>query len=169
MKRVIRENVFESNSSSCHSLAFSKDSLLQPCYMEVNDNNKITVELGEFGWGYDEYTDWRTKLSYLLTMCAECTEAITEEGFYESEEFKEINDAIAEYCHCDGVVIVGADFKTGKLTWKDKEETYLDFDGYIDHQSQFPSIKEFLDYYHTDIVNFIFDEGIKLVIDNDNY
>lgn len=166
MKRVVRENVFESNSSSCHSLAFSKDSLLQPCCMEVNDDNKIAVELGEFGWGYDAYTDQYNKLSYLLTMCIECTEAVTEEEFYESEEFKKINDTIAEYCHCDGIIIVHSGLHTRK-DWDGKD--YLDFDGYIDHQSMYVSVDAFLDDYHTDIINFVFNPGVMLIIDNDNH
>ena len=70
MKRQIRRKVFETNSSSMHSLTVEKLGVTE--YLHVDEvENKVIVNYGEFGWGYDEYTDPETKLSYLITMLAQ--------------------------------------------------------------------------------------------------
>lgn len=164
MKRQIRRSVFETNSSSMHSLSITSG-VIEPNHMSVNDEDKIEVELGEFGWGYDCYTDQLNKLSYLMTMCTGTCGATTEEGFYESESFKKIEDAIREYCGCSGIEIVNANFHTDE--WSGGK--YLDYDGYIDHQSMYNSVDDFLADYNTDIIEFVFNPNVKLIIDNDNH
>lgn len=145
MKRQVRRKVFETNSSSMHSLTVEKLGVTE--YLHVDEvENKVIVNYGEFGWGYDEYTDPETKLSYLITMLAQyaCGD------IYDTDEFKEINDIVANRCECDGVLI-------------DKS-----YDGYVDHQSV-EDIDSLMDEYGCTIEEFIFDKGIKLVIDNDNH
>lgn len=61
MKRVIRENVFESNSSSCHAICVSKDRV----DMDKVDVKMIRFTHGEFGWENDEYDGGYCKASYL--------------------------------------------------------------------------------------------------------
>lgn len=66
MKMTVRRGVFESNSSSTHTVAvanfeYSIDDAL---------NLKEHISVGEFGWGYDEYNDSINKLSYFLTYAA---------------------------------------------------------------------------------------------------
>ena len=50
MKQIIRNQTFETNSSSMHSL----------CLLNTNnrshDIKDISVDFGEYGWGYDELT-----------------------------------------------------------------------------------------------------------------
>lgn len=70
----------------------------------------------------------------------------------EIEDYQYINNLIKTACKCDGI--------------------YVDsFNGYIDHQSyeDYRSISDFLDDWGTDLVNFIFNPNITLIIDNDNH
>lgn len=145
MKRQIRRKVFETNSSSMHSLTVEKLGVTE--YLHVDEvENKVIVNYGEFGWGYDEYTDPETKLSYLITMLAQ----YSCDDIYDTDEFKEINDIVAQRCECDGILI---------------DESYS---GYVDHQSV-DNINSLMDEYGCTIEEFVFDKGIKLIIDNDNH
>lgn len=60
--RKIRYGIFESNSSSSHSLSFS------PNMKEDNvayDKNTLTLGFGEYGWVYEELVTWQDKADYL--------------------------------------------------------------------------------------------------------
>ena len=147
MKRQVRRNVFETNSSSMHSLSIAKRGVTE--YLHVDEcTNKVVTEFGEFGWGYDEYNDPETKLSYLVTMIGESRNCYSIEEVYETNDFKKINDVVSARCECDGIEIKNVD-------------------GYIDHQS-IDTIDNLLKEYNCTIEEFIFDKGITLVIDNDN-
>lgn len=62
MKTTVRANTFETNSSSVHSLVFSKDyDKMQPGEIGA------TVRCGEYGWDEEEYYSPCEKLSYLWT------------------------------------------------------------------------------------------------------
>lgn len=65
MKKLIRKSVFETNSSSCHSISlasFDKEFVIDTIYPD--QFGKIYVEGGEFGWHWERYNDAKTKLSY---------------------------------------------------------------------------------------------------------
>ena len=135
---------FETNSSSCHGLMVKAKEDIDESYLRVRSDGCIHSQLGEFGWGYDRYDNQETKLSYALTMVAES------EGFNEeSEGFKMISDLIKEKTGCDLVI-----------------DSYC---GYIDHQSCYPSLKDFLDDWGISLERFIFDGDVELIIDNDNH
>ena len=147
MKRQVRRNVFETNSSSMHSLSIAKRGVTEYLHVDEYTNNVVT-EFGEFGWGYDEYNDPETKLSYLVTMIGESHNCYSIEEIYEINDFKKINDIVSVRCECDGIEIKNVD-------------------GYIDHQS-IDTIDNLMKEYNCTIEEFIFDKGITLVIDNDN-
>lgn len=70
MKQTVRSNVFETNSSSIHSLALCKE----PLFEEPVDLKEYTAEIGtdgEFGWGLEYITDPIAKLKYLYLMAME--------------------------------------------------------------------------------------------------
>ena len=162
--KQIRRNVFETNSSSMHSVVIHKSDTSDMLYPSDRDNY-VHTRFDEFGWDYDgeygPFYDAETKLSYLVTMMAENTgncpwcengdiDAIYDELMTENDEFVELNEIIKRRCDCDGV-------------WIDLSE------GYIDHQSMYPSVHAFLEDYCLDSMeDFIFDSGIGLIIDNDN-
>jgi hypothetical protein len=163
MKKV-RRSVFETNSSSTHSVSIRKGDV-RDSYLTVNpDDNKVHVELGEYGWGYESLRSQSERLSYLCTMLmmteARSIKAI--EDIFETDGFKQINNLIAEKCNCDGIYL---DDEIQIKDWG------IDINGYIDHQSceDYSNIQDFLNEYNTDIENFIFNDGVTVIIDNDNH
>lgn len=176
MKRQIRKNVFETNSSSTHSVSISnrnsfyydKDCLKN--YIEWD--NKVHVEFGEFGWEREYYYSPYSKLQYIVTMLAETEgrKITAADELFETNGFKLINDAVATYCNCDGIWI-DSEIKMNSYEWGGKIESYLSHNGYIDHQSyeDYNSVQDFLDDYNIDITKFIFDEGVCVITDNDNH
>lgn len=143
----IRKNVFETNSSSVHSLAISTDGL-EKCKLKIHKDGFIHTDYGEFGKNYNLYQSQSEKLSYLAT-CAYYIEDddYDVENVNNSYFWKRISDAIVKYVpECIGVKILG------------KEEPY------IDHQSipDYDGIN-FIDTYDEDeIINFIFNKNIWL-------
>ena len=60
-KIQIRKNVFETNSSSTHSICISKKPV------QINTNNPVGFYLGEYGWGNGTYR--ATDYLYTAIMC----------------------------------------------------------------------------------------------------
>ena len=155
----IRKGVFETNSSSTHSITFSGKEL-EENKMEIDYDGYIHAKFGEFGWEVRSYYDQETKLSYLLTMAMHLNDfyiwcGSTEknereiEEFMKTEDFERISNAVGEYAHCNGIII---DYG----------------EGYIDHQSrEYGCLDEFLYDCGTDIINFVFGDAI-VNTDNDN-
>lgn len=160
--RQIRRGVFETNSSSTHSVTVDHNKGLSPNYLYVSEDGYVHAEFDEFGWEVWDYTDQETRLNYLLTM-ARCLNG--NNGWYDEKEkkkglkkfvktndFERISKVVAEYANCNGV-------------WIDNS------DGYIDHQSyeDYDKLDDFLKEYNTDIEEFIFGAGVVLHTDNDNH
>lgn len=59
MKRQIRQDCFETNSSSTHAICISKG--------DYCPRNHIDFKFGEFGWEMAEYYSLENKASYLIT------------------------------------------------------------------------------------------------------
>ena len=188
MKKQIRTGVFETNSSSCHSLSINRTSkadynkdILKHCIWD--DDNKLHVGFEQFGWGYETYNDPLYKLEYALTMVLE-TECHNIDNFYETKGFKLIDEFVKDTLECDGVVIddeitkeeyqptkwdkekkeLVADLSRPKVTW-------LSSDGYIDHQSSenYSCLQDYLDDWDVTLEDFVLNPGITLIIDNDNH
>jgi hypothetical protein len=66
-----RQSVFETNSSSSHSITISnnRESLARP-----PGDDTITLTGGQFGWGVDYYYDFLTKANYVAQDQASCPE-----------------------------------------------------------------------------------------------
>ena len=62
--RIIRENVFESNSSSMHTVSVRGERDVR--WTSINDNSVISVELDEYGWSGPTLYTFIEKLEYLL-------------------------------------------------------------------------------------------------------
>ena len=68
--KIVRNKVFETNSSSTHSITVP---------LQKDDNNiqlkglVITIPLGEFGWEYGIYNDITSRLSYIYTAICQRT------------------------------------------------------------------------------------------------
>lgn len=171
--KIVRPNVFETNSSSSHSLSIRKGKLEKSNLRVSSVDNKVHVEFGEFGWEVETYDSQEDKLSYLCTMLIETEgrKLNKVEDFYETKGYLAINEAISSYCNCKGICI---DSNIELMSYPRSDGStyfYLSHDGYIDHQSHedYSSVQEFLDDYSTDIINFVFNDGVSVRTDNDNH
>lgn len=159
--KLIRNGVFETNSSSAHSLAYGTSKIIRgsswgspnetdlsnPMYRldKVPDhyrNYTFYEWLGEFGWGYDVLTTPQEKFSYLLTQMADTSEELHESTDYET--IKEmVEDIGCEIVRCN------------------------DQDGYVDHES-YGIVKPSLFKSKKDLITYLFNDNIRVYIENDN-
>lgn len=61
----IRKSVFETNSSSTHSISISSHGDIE--LVTPDDEGNINVDIGQFGWEEEIHSDFATKASYLAT------------------------------------------------------------------------------------------------------
>lgn len=63
-KIKIRKSVFETNSSSTHSMHIDSKTMLMDTSLLPNENGEIVLTGGEFGWEWQRYNDALTKANY---------------------------------------------------------------------------------------------------------
>lgn len=150
---VTRHAVFETNSSSTHSICLGQGEVVKDTL--PMDGDQVFIYPGEFGWEEYTYRDARTKASYALTWATSAEgygvgkteawlqmlrEVILEETGAASVDFRKLSD----------------DFKPL---------------GYIDHQSiegdGGPGGEAFAS--KESLANFIFNSDSILRTDNDNH
>lgn len=157
----IRNGVFETNSSSSHSISFTRTHRRNYHFYNINDENKIVVKLGEYGWGYDTLTSPDEKLSYILTMIAQSVlerwnlNKVSAENIQADFQFQDIEKLILDNTEYKGIVL--------------DKDVYNGGDFYIDHQSFYMDYRYFLDDYKVTLENYLFDNSVIVIIDNDNY
>lgn len=160
----IRRHVFETNSSSSHSVSYSNNATA-PLNLEVmkrsldsRGTGVIVGTFGEYGWGYECLNSFDEKLSYALTSIRYFDNGITEnaEQLMQTNSFQWINEVLQESVGLTLVLGGSNDL------------------GYIDHQSSttlsdydFMSHNE--DEFKAGIRNLLFNESICIIIDNDNH
>lgn len=66
-KLKIRQNIFETNSSSTHSVSFNRWIPGRSGRLDPGPDGKIHVTGGEFGWEWGAYNDSETKVNYYFT------------------------------------------------------------------------------------------------------
>ncbi len=164
--KLIRNSVFETNSSSAHSLSYGTSKVVRgggwglppdesdfsnPLYylkeipMKYKDYT-LYEELGEYGWYGDDLTTPQEKFSYLLTGLGECIPFVREHPFY--TQIEEWLDKLDVRFH-----------KAWHYTYGD--------DGYIDHQSEYivnPSLFKTKE----DLITYLFNDDLIIHIENDN-
>ena len=148
MKKNIRYKVWETNSSSVHSLYIDHTGL-QKNHLK-RKNGYVIADFGQFGKEYNLYMDQNNKLSYLLTEIFYIKHY--SEDIEDTYEFEKLEDAIKDY---DSTV------KGIKILKKVEPE--------IDHQSQ-PKYSEsrFVNYWDkSSIQNFLFNKYIGFTTDCD--
>lgn len=154
--KQIRRGVFETNSSSSHSLAYSKKDRGYDYNLSVDDNGVLTIPFGEFGWGPQILSTPMEKLSYYIT-------DNLSNKFYGEKYSKNIEDEIYEDTKIEHLIRV---IKKNCPNVKDVRFQPIDSNwsslGYVDHQSGGTSNEE------CDVKKLIFDNSIIIVIDNDN-
>ena len=70
--KQIRQDTFETNSSSSHSITISNKGHFDANALPIVEyykgaKNCVVLTGGEFGWGYEEFDDALTKANYLAT------------------------------------------------------------------------------------------------------
>lgn len=147
MRKQIRHNVFETNSSSVHSLVYANGNL-EPSELNMDGLGVIHISLGDFGKSYHVYKRQSEKLSYLLTCVyylADCDAG----NIYSHFEFDKIQRAICSYTGARAIEI-------------DNSE------GYIDHQSVPYDEISIIDTNHqNEIINYVFNKDVWLETDCD--
>jgi len=181
--KQIRKKVFETNSSSCHSVTYVENSV-KPISWEkikkhIDEDGALICELGKFGWEIKSYDDPYDKINYLLTMIADNNDSypytLTYSKFYELKEVQDVFETIKNK-------LLGCDDKEVKelfsgwiiLTpnkYDDNDDRLIgdEVDFYIDHQSMHDSIYDFLECNGTDLESFLFSTHYVLKTDNDNH
>lgn len=139
----IRRNVFETNSSSSHSITINNDALVSNEIPIVEDweicdgEPTMLVELDGF-CSWCDHESQMEKLAYLIMQIAYILDLeyangwygskedieVAREKLYESDEFKELEDIICDYAGCKHIRL--------------REDT----EGYIDHDSVVEDIHE---------------------------
>lgn len=116
MRLQIRTKVFETNSSSVHSLTFDPSGL-ELNKMSMDKDGYILASFGEFGKNTETYSSQADKLSYLLTCLYYSCAHFDAEEVVNTYGFSLIERALQKYTGCNGIRIIG------------------DIEPYIDHQS----------------------------------
>jgi hypothetical protein len=151
--KQIRRNVFETNSSSTHSVSIAEYNL-EPSHLDIVEYDErcdyrpgiIVDTVGFCGW-YDHETQ-SDKLAYLMQQVAYIngysdifwsSENLEERlaDYYDCDDFKELEEQVCEY--------------TGAKCLR-----FGSLDGYIDHDSVVYDIYELKDEVNNDYINFIF-------------
>jgi len=143
MKTIIRQSVFETNSSSTHSISISEKGDFLTIHPESDGN--IYLNGGEFGWEIEQYRDPLTKANYC---------AVDNAG--NEERIEMLKRVIKEHTKANEVII-----NANTEDWNSK------YHSYIDHQSNGTSEDAFES--EETLKNFIFRRGSVLYTDNDNH
>lgn len=160
-----RRNIFETNSSSCHSLSVSNtDPQTTKQYIEkykkIYSGTQVHMNFGEYGFGPDELHGFIEKLRYMLTMIA-----THHGGNYGTAQIETLKNVKEHKVFNLLIQIIknelNADFIT-TLPWSDS----INF-GYVDHDST--GILDHLLYeseeQYEKIVEYLFNDEIIVNID----
>lgn len=176
--KVTRSSVFETNSSSSHSLTIcDKGKLSIPTYLDF--------VCGEFGWEHEKWYDSQSKLSYVLTGVQYAVRSMfpkmpvnenRDASFYKSDAYKNWME------QCDAIVKSNVYISWIKDVLKGLNIEYYPEDigsdseyfrfGYIDHQSTDLIYNIFSKdecEFKTNFINFVFNPSSYLETDNDNH
>lgn len=150
----IRKNVFETNSSSTHSVAMSSEDRGYSHEMPVDENGTLYIQLGEYGWGPDILYTPYDKLCYVMSYLSQSYSSVEE--FAEDAETGDISHMVGEIgCH------LKEDCGVSSIVIKKSDDSWGDGLGYIDHQSVGSLYSE-------DLIDLIFNNSKIILIDNDN-
>lgn len=146
----IRHAVFETNSSSTHSISISRN-MKTLDFLPVEDG-VVTIYGMEFGWDEDEFWDAPTKASYAMLYAHEWSTG--------DAHIHILTDVIKAQTGCTEVIYAYDDGTPEKdeYPW-----------GYIDHQSAEDGRLDYL-FADTETLRlFIFNPDSMLRTDNDNH
>ncbi len=150
----VRNGVFETNSSSCHSIVIKKGGgetpdKIDPDWRVYDDGDLYIYEDNiEFSRSpFDVLCDWYHKMCYAIAS-------------YEEEGFDRIESLVIK--HVNKVKFIRL-----PLTWNDENQP-VPYYGYVDHQS-LGLLENFLRKNNVTLEDFIFNDKYIVIIDGDEY
>lgn len=180
--KVIRNGVFETNSSSSHSISIKRNTKgVYDTYLPLNNRGLFELTFGDnynFGWGYATYNSLPAKLNYLACMAFETYSRLLRKNgrkpMTNYQEVMRIKDIVKLSKLMEktipgfrGFIVYSAVF--GQYTYEGSDGSIYLTES-IDHQSweDYANIDEFLKSNKITIENFLFNPKVKLIITNDN-
>ncbi len=149
--KTIRQSVFETNSSSTHSVTIATGydtSKMKGNYKDVD----FVVQRGEFGWETYTHSDFYTKLEYAYTLAAPHYWDSRDNG-----DYLEVTEDNRELTMLEKVL--QEELSPNSILFKNN-------DGYVDHQSQDNILDIFMT--ETTLKEFLFNGGSEIETGNDN-
>lgn len=144
--KLIRNNTFETNSSSTHAIGVPKKS-------NYKKLSHVDFKWGEFGWEYKVYYDTFSKASYLYTMIR----------YFDGDYIPEFNKA-GEY-----ISKIRQYLDEERITYKFEEASDSTWgDGYVDHGAYSPEVIEGILKSKESFLTYLFDERAYVSTGNDN-
>lgn len=143
----VRQNVFETNSSSMHSICIAKQN-------NYDIPSTLHFGFGEFGWENRILYSTEAKASYLYTALLDFVDSDHKDEFedYKNYIYKTLGD---NGCDCDF-----ADVHYDKYGWCD--------DGYIDHGYELREWIYMLRHSPKKLLRFLFSPDSFIITGNDN-
>lgn len=155
--KVIRKSVFETNSSSAHTLCLTTDYRTK---LDLNiKDNVLTVELGEYGQQKRRLTTPQEKLNYIFTLAHN---QYSDNYCIEQDELDDVLKKLHE--NTDYKLFVY--WLSDTLNIKTVEYKMSDSCAYVDHQS---CSEKAVKYYTTNWLNIISNPNVIIVIRSDCY
>lgn len=152
MKKQIRKSIFETNSSSTHSIVIGNNG--EDIY--ANLPKKLEFHGDEFGWEHKLYTDTQSKADYLFTSLI-----YTETPLEYKERIKNILakwDIEAEFDE-----IVEKRYESGYICYEIKDNFC-----YVDHGNGNKDLVKELCEDEVKLMNYLFSDGSYVETSNDN-
>ena len=144
--KTIRKSIFETNSSSTHTLVITNSDIL-------NLQDSLSFKFGEFGWEFEEYSTPEERASYMWTYF------VYEYYDYDKKSYEkayEWRDKIIDILESKGIECYFDDPET--------EDT-----GYIDHGFELKGLfEDMIDNDNAQLMRYLFGSGTAIYTGNDN-
>lgn len=148
----IRKGVFETNSSSTHSICVAKD-------MDIIIPTHLHLQFGEFGWEYDRLDCTVGKASYLYTGIQYLGDKTVMERYWNN---------LVQTLESKGVEVTREDPIYRESTYGDTTYTYVDNGGYVDHGGELREFIEDVMSNEDKLLNYLFSPMSFILTGNDN-
>lgn len=181
--KSIRNNVFETNSSSMHSISVKRNKSGHYDYrLELKKSGNFILTFGcfyEFGWGPARYNDLQAKLNYLACIAVETFNAnaryrhrkpiTTPEEICQISDMKKLQKILREKVKDFRQFEILNDFLY-YVDYEGVETPYYEPARSVDHQSweDYKGLNDWAKQNNITLENFLFNPCVELFISNDN-
>lgn len=149
MKKQIRQGVFETNSSSTHSICIAKE-------CELTIPKELNFEFGKFGWERNTLNSVWSKASYLYT------------GLIANNR-KEDADKIIKFLKDKGIEVTAEEPIYEKHTYEGNDgSVYVKNGGYVDHSDELGSFLDAVCKDEGKLMRYLFSPLSFIITGNDN-